>query len=667
MKNKLGIIGFTHLFGLICAELLCSDLMYVIIFIALAAAAAVILALTHKRTYILIPSTLFVAALIYFCYTLIFYQPVIDLDGKTAEIYGRITDVQYYKSDTAAYTIESRIENIPVRITFFGTDNGGSRGDYIKFTGTLSTLSDNRRFSEKSFNKSRNIFLSVSPKTAAEITENNSFDPITLIYDYSNYIGERINILLPGEEGDLLNAMFLGDKSGLDDVLSDNIRRAGVSHFTAVSGLHLTVVSHIILLFLKQHRYLRFSVLTVMILLFTVFFRLSPSVIRSGIMLIIYYGAEPFMRKSSTLNSLGIAILLITLPNPYACTDAGMLLSIAGTFGIGIMVFAVCKNLKQNRFTFLKNALVSSVCAVLCTFPLTCAFFGGFSLVGIISGLLLYPLFIPALACCALFAIAGGNGDVLMFVSGLCAKAMIFVINFFGSFRYAYFALDSDFMLALIFISALFVGTVYFYFKNVKQTVKAVVLSICVILAFNVVSVFYFSDKAKIIMFSDGNGACIIAQQGGSAVAAVSDDSEKLHHDIEVYMKDNFIDRMSAIKVLSKNHNNLTAFQNLPCKIFLSPNDEKEIYTNVISLSSSSDTVLITLNGINISLSPAKEPLDSDISVIYGYTGKPKELQGIVFASSKRLYGSEYISCYSNIFYEKANYMITDQGTIRPL
>lgn len=670
MKHKLGLIGFSYLAGLICAEFFGTALIGVFVFAAVLLISALVVFKLRKAAAALALFTAFAAMCVHGIYTLTVYLPVTAYDGKTAEINGKITDVRYYGSDTAAYVIETDIDGIKAYINFFGEDNGGSIGDSVKFIGKLSVMTDNESFSEKSYYKSKGIFLSASPKGETEITENSGFNLKRTVSDYSDHIGNKMCALLTGDEGDLLKAMFLGDKSDLSRSLSDNIKRSGISHFTAVSGLHLTVVSHIILLLisltpLKNHRYFKFIILSLLILLFTLFFKLSLSVIRAGIMLIVYYGSEPFMRKSSVINSMGIAALAVTLTNPYACTDAGLLLSLAGTFGVGAVSPLICNRLNKSRLTPIKNMAAASACAIFCTFPLSCIFFGGISVVGIVTNLLLYPLFIPALLCAALFAMTGGNGNALMFVSGLCAKAMIFIIELLGSFRYSYFTLDYSFVVPVSLLSVLFAVFTYLYFKDIRKTLRAAVISLCVMLSFTALSNLYYRDKASLAMYSDGNDACIIAKQEGSVFIAVSDDSQKLLDIIRDYIKSNFIDEVSVIKVISQSNNNLSEFRNIPCREFLPPDNTNEVYSDKITLQSEQGRCRIKINGISVSLSPAKNPTDDGISVIYGYTGSIKDLNGIIFASSKRLYVSDENNIYKNIYYDKASYIITDNGFLR--
>lgn len=670
MKHKLGVIGFSYLAGLICATFF--EVSIVFAMSAVLLIIALIVFFLKKKTAAVVFFTAFLAVSVYGIYTVLVYEPVVAFDGETVEIEGMISEIRHYSNDTASFTVDTNINGVDTSVTLFSTDTDCYIGDIISFSGKLSAMTNNANFEEKSYYKTKGIFLKVTASSDLEITHSDSFSIKALIAGYSDYIGERIKLYLQGEEGDLLNAMFLGNKSGLSDSLSNNIRRAGISHFTAVSGMHLTIISHILMLIialtpLKNHRILKFITLSLLIIAFIIFFKMSVSVIRAGIMLIVYYGAEPFMRKGSTLNSLGLAALLITLFNPYACLDTGLLLSLAGTFGIGIVAPFFCKELRPGRFMPLKTAVIGSVCATICTFPLSCAFFGGFSIIGILMNMLLYPLFFPALVCVALFVFAFASGTGLMFAAGLCAKAMIALINFFGSFKYSYISLNYDFIGAICVVAAIFILVIYSLFKSPERTAMAVGLSVCVLVGIVTAITLYDADKAKLYMYSDGDDACVIVAEGANVCIVASDDSPDILEYITEFLQSEFLDDISVIKLMESTHNNIHAFEEIPCKIFSSP-DAYDIQYSLgenINLYSCEDHSTVNINGVSLTVSPAAQPVDDSICVIYGYKKNIPALSGMVYCSNRRAESNDIE--ITNLYYEKAEYFVIENGFLQKM
>lgn len=670
MKHKLGLIGFSYLAGLICATFF--DFPFVFIAGAVFLITALTVLFLKKKTVAVMFFTAFAAVSVYGIYTVLVYEPVVAFDGKEVEIRGIVSEIRHYSNDTASYIIDTKINGINTSITLFSTDTECSVGDYIGFNGKLSVMTNNADFEEESYYKTKGIFLKATASSSIEITPDDSFDIKTAITEYSNYIGERIKLYLPGDEGDLLKAMFLGDKSGLPDELSNNIKRAGISHFTAVSGLHLTIISHILMLLialtpLKNHRIFRFFTLTLLIIAFIIFFRMSVSVIRAGIMLIVYYGAELFMRKGSTLNSMGLAALAITLFNPYACLDTGLLLSLAGTFGIGVVSPFLCTRLRDTPSRPIKTAFIGSICATMCTFPLSCIFFGGFSVIGILMNMLLYPLFFPALVCMTIFVFAFGSGTGLMFFAGICSKAMIAVINLFGSLKYSYVSLDYDFIGILCIASVIFVIVVYLRFKSPERTAMSIGLSVCVLVGCVTAVNIYYSDKTKLLMYSDGDDACVIVADGANVCIVASDDSQDVADYINEFLRNEFLDEIPVIKLMDSTHNNIQAFEEIPCEVFSPPDVYGKEYSlgESLSLYCYEKHSTISVNGISISISPAAEPIDDSISVIYGYKKNIPVLSGLVYCSNRRV-TSDDIEIV-NMYYETAEYFVDDGGFLQKI
>ena len=130
---------------------------------------------------------------------------------------------------------------------------------------------------------------------------------------------------------------MLGDKDALDNDVLDNFRKTGTSYLIVVSGLHLSValalVTKIIGRFTKRRIPLCVASIVVVIG-FAALTGFNYSVIRAMIAVIIYQIGRVLLRKSDPLNSLGFAALAITITNPCAVGDLGLLMSFSATMGI---------------------------------------------------------------------------------------------------------------------------------------------------------------------------------------------------------------------------------------------------------------------------------------------------------------------------------------------
>lgn len=667
MKHKSGLIGFSYLAGLICAFFL--EAVAALALGAIVLLASLILSLKKKKDLSLVLFSLAAALAVSSIYTLICFDPLIALSGETKEINGVITDKRAYSGDLAAYVINTEVDGTDANITFFYNDLDCDIGDKVKFSAKLAAMQNNADFAEESYYRSKDIFLKAQSVKNFEIIDKSLFNIKALITDFNRYISEKITFVLPDKEGALLKATFLGNKSDLPNSLSNDIKRCGISHLTSVSGLHLTIISHILMLLLSltpinKNKKVKFGILAALILMFMIFFNMSMSVIRAGIMLVIYYGADLFMRKNNSLSSVGIAILVITLVQPYACIDIGFLLSVSGTVGVSVAAPYFCSFLKKTKLYEIKAAAVSTLCATLTTFPLCCIFFGGFSTVGVFVNILIYPFFFAAMICMILFALTFGSCTGLLFPAGIISKAMIFIIEGIGSFKYSYIDFTDEIFSAVCIISAVYIILTYFVFRSRKNTVVSIILSVSIIIASYVFLEINKSGKAKVILYSDGNYPCVIIEYEKQNIICAGSDSPDIAEYIELYLENRFLDKASAVVILNENHNYLYKFEKIPCDYLILPNDNKTISDlNNITLTKVDEKLRIDINEIGISVSPAKDPIDTDINIIYGYKKDFPRLKGKVLFSDSQMNNHEG----TNFYYEKSEFYITGKGFLEHL
>lgn len=600
-------------------------------------------------------------------YTLLCYYPAINLDKEEKKISGVVVDIRRYSGDLTSYTVETNLDGTGVELNFLSNDKNCNIGDKVSFTAKLSVLKDNSNFAEEGYYKSKGIFLKAQSVKNFEITEKQRFNIKAVLYEFGDYIADRITLFLPNQEGGLIKAMLLGNKTGLSDSLSVNIRRCGISHFTAVSGLHLTVISYILMLIISftpisKNRNVRFGFLVVFILLFVVFFKMSMSVIRAGIMLILFYGSELFGRKADPLSSMGIAILLVTLFQPYACIDIGFLMSLAGTFGAAVVSPYFCKYIKHTKTYALKSAFLTTFCITITTFPFCCLFFGGFSVLGIFVNLIIYPLFIVAFVFAAVFALTLGNAPIALIPGGLSAKAMVYIINYIGGLKYSYITIKNNTFYAVLIIFTALCAIVYFVFKSKRITITAIIGSCILIVSSAVIFKINDYNKTKLVLYSDGNDACAIIQQYDTAAVFISSDSYRITEYVKSYMRDCFLDKVSVIALLNEKKNNLKEINNISCdKTILS--DEYITFSNSnnkLTFEKSEGAVVVNVKGISISMSPAKAPLDTNINIIYGYKKVFPKLTGMVLFADNKMNAENSI----NLYYQPTEFYITDDGIL---
>ncbi len=209
-----------------------------------------------------------------------------------------------------------------------------------------------------------------------------SWIPERSFYQFRKWIASRFEDYLDSAETGLLLGLLAGDRSGIPDALKSDFQRSGLVHVLAISGFHVVLLAGILMIFLKAtglpHRIVRL-VAIMLLLLYVPVTGGSPAVRRAVLMFTVPQIGAFFQREANTLNSLGVALLVIMLPEPSVIWNPGFQLSVAATTGILISEsFNPLKNipedLSKNKIWNIIQSLVLepvyvTLCATLSTAP----------------------------------------------------------------------------------------------------------------------------------------------------------------------------------------------------------------------------------------------------------------------------------------------------------
>lgn len=496
------------------------------------AVSAVVLRLLSRKTAAFVCALAFASFTMYGIYSAVFIEPVSRLFGNTYDTQAKIISVSSPENDSVSVTAKCEADGIPLNISFYYTDIGMKAGDTANITVKLSEPVISASYSSD-YNYSHGVFAR-SYVSGADITSRGD-SLLSVIPQYSAYLRENVRRYITGDECGLMLAMCFGDRSRLSADMSDAVLRSGLSHMTAVSGLHISVIVVTIVSFIggfskKNKHILCFVSAVVLSAVFVIFFDAKPSVCRSAVMLIIHYGSFLFRRGRSTINALGAAVLLILLIEPYACRDAGLMLSVCGTFGAGVLAPRLCERLKL-RFGALPHTAETAVvcfCASLCTVPLSSLLFGGMSLVSVFSSVIIAPFFTAVMAAAIITAATGGAAAGLMIpAAGVILRASAEIIRFMGGGRYSYIAADESVMLPFITVSAVFVTVAVILSRRVRKAHRlqaaSVVICVCVLAGALTAHKLSRSGITEISVYSDGRDFLVSVSDEAGISAFASD------------------------------------------------------------------------------------------------------------------------------------------------
>lgn len=526
MVRKMAYIGSSYLIGLFFASFFTYGTNFSIAAVMIAA-SILLTALLKSKPVKLIACTVSasIALAIYGLYDYNVYQNVIKYNGYDVEIKGVVTDVSFHDGDKASYTVKGVINSdIEAYVTFYTEAYDIEIGDGISVLGKAKELKDSYKFPTKTYYKSKNIFLQLSKVYKLNYIENNGFSVKKTLLKYRDYILSTINRNMDKRYSGIMTAMLFGDKAGLESADKTLMYRAGIGHIMAVSGVHLSVVCSFIWLILTHipmNKYIRFGLLVVPVLCFVVLAGMSNSVIRAAVMILLVYGAELFRRRADTFNSLGVAVILLTITSPFAVRDASFLLSVTGVFGIGVIAPKIIRNIKEKRrIGKVTESLISSTCVMIVVFPVTALFFDEVSVMSPLSNLILLPICEAALIGGVIVTLTGGISfiaiPVLKFCE-VCCWLISAIARFIGGLHFSYIPLGDESMAALI-VSALIIGiTASLLCKNIKSTAAVIVAVFVFVVGFANIHRYVAEDTVTIAVLKNNSSVSAIVHDSKSA------------------------------------------------------------------------------------------------------------------------------------------------------
>lgn len=133
----------------------------------------------------------------------------------------------------------------------------------------------------------------------------------------------------------LVRALVLGDASGVPPRVVRGLRRSGLAHLLAVSGLHVGLAAALALLGARAlPRRGRLLAALVAVGLYLLVVGPRPSLLRASVMACLVVAALLLERPPSATNALGVAAAGLALHRPEAVTELGFQLSVGATAGL---------------------------------------------------------------------------------------------------------------------------------------------------------------------------------------------------------------------------------------------------------------------------------------------------------------------------------------------
>ncbi|EJL68112.1 ComEC/Rec2 family competence protein [Chryseobacterium populi] len=198
---------------------------------------------------------------------------------------------------------------------------------------------------------------------------------------------------------EFLKGIILADRTETDAQTVKDFNVSGLVHFLAISGTHIVVIFGLFYFLLTRFlplRYRKYAIISSLgfIWLFAIFIGFGNSVLRSCIMLTVYFIYVLLQRKPDVLHSLALSGFIILIFDTQQVFEVGFQLSFVAVLGIFWLNQPILRYFpKQDHYLkkLIFNTASISVSAQLATLPLVLYYFHQFSFVSIIANLVIVP------------------------------------------------------------------------------------------------------------------------------------------------------------------------------------------------------------------------------------------------------------------------------------
>jgi len=347
-------------------------------------------------------------------------------DINENEFYGVILDYKI-KDTYITFTLKGKEK---LKCNYYLNENENLNikyGDKVYLTGKLKVPSNNtipNIFNYKNYLNNNNIFYILSVDKIVNVKRNKS-----VFYIVKNKIKERIDKI---DTNGYLDTFILGNKDYIDKEVYNNYKNNGIIHIFSISGMHISILSSIILYVLNKIRNNKYNIIFVIsfLLFYLVLTNYQASIVRTIMFYIVLHVSKLLKLNISTKSSLLLAVSLILIINPKYIFNIGFLYS-------SIISFTLIYY--SNRFNnkYILNLLYISFMSFLVSLPITInnnyivnllSIFINLIFVPLVS-FILYPLSLITFVFTCLYPLFNFFISITEYLSNLISSINIFCVT----------------------------------------------------------------------------------------------------------------------------------------------------------------------------------------------------------------------------------------------
>ncbi|AVR44316.1 hypothetical protein C7S20_03050 [Christiangramia fulva] len=320
----------------------------------------------------------------------------------------------------------------------------------------------------------------------------------------------------------IFEALLLGERRNISNVMYKDYAAAGAIHILAISGLHIGILLWLFNFILKPMEKFRYGkiiktiVLIILLWFFAMLTGLSPSVVRAVSMFSFIAVGMQLNRKTSTLNSIFVSLFFLLLINPFYLFQVGFQLSYLAVTAIVIFYPFIYKTIEiRNQWVdyFWKLTAVS-LSAQIGIFPLSLFYFHQFPGLFLLTNLFILPLLAIILGVGLLVIVLAIFNILPDFLAEGFSQLLSLMNRFVKTIAGYENLVFSDLRFSLFQMLVYFVVLIAFLFLLHRRTFKNLVFLLTAILIFQVISIVGIKmiPSEELIVFQK-SGTSVIAKK----------------------------------------------------------------------------------------------------------------------------------------------------------
>ena len=417
------------------------------------------------------------------------------------------------------------------------------------------------QFDYKTYMERKGIYWRAYIQSIGHINQNSKSKEIKSHIEYlRNYLANTIDKHFNNESASVLKTLLLGKRNDLDEELYQNYVDAGAVHILAISGLHVGIITSILLFFLQKipntllsYRLIRYLILSIGLWAFALIAGSSPSVLRATLMFNLISFSLLIRDKGGRFDSLMLSMLFLLLINPSYLYDVGFQLSYAAVFSI-LTFYPIALRwwFPENKYVrYIWSLVTVGFTAQIVVIPISLYYFHQFSILFFIANLVVVPLLQPILILgilCLLLASTVGLPNIVVLITEKLIWLMNALIRLIA--EQEFFIIRNIQFNTLTLIASLLIVITIIWWRHYQhqRAVKSILISIIIMQIVLFYNKYQLSTTQEMLIFSKYKEKVIAIRQG-QRLKVFQNDTLSLSPMLKNYIKQKGITNISLQKM----------------------------------------------------------------------------------------------------------------------